>query len=487
MNKLFLKIIFFNSILFFNLFAQVNLNLPQSSIQGEPFIFEIEVQGSDIKFPTLDYINGNLVKELSNSSYINIYNSKKINMIKKTYVFYPKEDFVFPKLEFMIDNKQYYTSEKKIVLTKAVKSNFDTIDLSIKSSKSDLYIGEKFILTIVLKYKKASQIVDLSLGKLDFGDFWYKQIDDSLEYDKDDFKIHELKFLLSPLKKGDLKISPIYINAQIIELSTDRFSLYSPTSKNIKVYSNELNFKVNSLPDNLKLIGEFDIDAQIDKEKINQGENISYKLKIHGVGNIDDIPDIKLEIKDALIYENKPIITTKLVKDEYVGTYEKVFSILPQKSILIEPITINYFSKEDKQTKKISTQSYDIEVFKDESLVKEKNELQKQAEKIEVIKIVEKTSQIDRIIFFILGNIVTLITILIYFYYIKKKKTNEEYNTPLILKVKKSKSKKELLRIMAVYINKDKKLDEMIFVLEKEENFLTIKKEIIKKIKELKL
>lgn len=487
MDKLFLKIIFFNFIIFLNLFGQVNLNLPSNSIQGEAFIFEIEVQGNDIKFPTLDYIDGNLlIKELSSSSYVNVYNSKKINKIKKTYAVYPKEDFIFPRLKFIVDEKEYYTNEKKVVVKKAEKSTLDIIDLSIKSSKNDLYIGEKFILTVVLKYKKDLQIVDLSLGKLNFEDFWYKQIDDSLQYSNEDFNIHELKFLLSPLKQGELNIPSLHVNIEIIDLSNDRFSLYSPIRKNIKVYSNELNFKVKALPNNLKLIGKYDIKAQIDKNRINQGENVSYKLKIEGIGNIDDIPDIKLEISDSLLYENKPIVTTKLQGDEYIGTYEKVFSILPQKSITIKPITIKYFDKEDKQIKTISTQSFDIEVLKDKSLLEE-NKLQKQSEKIEVIKRIEVVSQIDRIIFFIFGIITALAIILLYFYYIKKKKTNEEYNTPLIIKIKKSKSKGELLKFIAVHINKDKELDDMIFILEKDENFLAIKKEIIKKIKELKL
>lgn len=61
------------------------------------------------------------------------------------------------------------------------------------------------------------------------------------------------------------------------------------------------------------------------------------------------------------------------------------------------------------------------------------------------------------------------------------------YNTPLIKKVKKAKSKKELLKVLAIYINIDKNLDELLFKLEITNNVKVIKKQIIKEIIKLKL
>lgn len=487
MKKLIVKFLFLQIFFLLNLFAQVNLNMPNSVIENEAFIFEIEVSGEDIKFPKLDIIDGNTVLELSSSTSTIINNNQISKKIKKTYSFYPKQDFVFPSLEFIIDGKQEITKAKNIVLKKAQKTVSDIFDLSIKASKEKLYVGENFILTIIFKYKKDAQIVDLFLDKPSFENFWYKQINESSSYDDGDFKVQELKFLLTPLKSGILKIAPISINAQVLDTSNGRYSMFSSITKNLKLYSNELNFDVNNLPQNVKLIGQFDINSTIDKNKINQGEAVSYKLKIDGIGNIDDIEDIKLDIPNCVIYENKPLIKTVFENNEYKGSYEKVFSIIPNESILINPISIKYFDKEKNEVKTINSKSFNIEVVKNSNLINLNNQLQKKAEEIEVVKVIEKSSFLDKIIYFCLGVIVTLILLYIYISFLKKKKTNQEYNTPLIKKVKKSQDKEELIKILAAYLNKDKNLDNLIFTLEKSNDFLIIKKEIIKVIKDLKL
>lgn len=143
--------------------------------------------------------------------------------------------------------------------------------------------------------------------------------------------------------------------------------------------------------------------------------------------------------------------------------------------------------KEKNEVKTINSKSFNIEVVKNSNLLNSNSQLQKKAEELEVVKIVEKSSFIDKIIYFCLGIIVTLVLVYIYISFLKKKKTNQEYNTPLIKKVKKSQNKEDLIKVLAAYLNKDKNLDNLIFTLEKSNDFLIIKKEIIKTIKDLKL
>ncbi len=119
--------------------------------------------------------------------------------------------------------------------------------------------------------------------------------------------------------------------------------------KVVKVYSNELKFDVKDLPKGINYIGDFEIDASIDKSKIKQGESISYRLNIKGVGNFDDIQDIKLNIANATIYDNKAEINTKYTNNGYEGNYAKVYSIVPSTSVEIPSIAFKYFSKKDKK------------------------------------------------------------------------------------------------------------------------------------------
>ena len=79
-----------------------------------------------------------------------------------------------------------------------------------------------------------------------------------------------------------------------------------------------------------------------------------------------------------------------------------------------------------------------------------------------------------------------MLIISLYYYVITSKRKKQE-DKPLVKKVKESKTKEELLKILAVYLKIDAKLDLLIFELEKTQDINSLKKEIIKILKELKL
>uniref|UniRef100_UPI0040486B81 BatD family protein n=1 Tax=Aliarcobacter sp. TaxID=2321116 RepID=UPI0040486B81 len=481
-------ILFFLS--FSALFANIKLSISSTEIiKGEPLVFTLEVEGNDISFPDLKQVDGNIISEISNSSQTNIINNQLTKRIKKTYSFIPQKDFLFPSLEVVVDGKSYYTKEQKITLKNPSKTQSDIFDLDISSSKKDLFVGENFILTMKFKYKKDANVVDLSLEKPNFDSFWFNQIDDTKKYEEKDFIILELKFLMSALKEGALKIEPINIRIQMVDNSS--FSIFSST-KNLKIYSNSLDFNVKKLPNNIKLIGNFQIESSVDKLKVKKGEAVSFKIKVFAEGNVDDIPDLKPEINGLTIYENKPKIKTQLVDNKYVGEYEKVFSIVANNSFTIPSISLEYFDKNLNKTIIKKTKQFDIEILNNELkkepiLEKAVNETVNEEKPKEIIKIEQKSSLLDKIIFFTFGIIFCLLIISLYFYVINLRRKKNENNRPLIKKVNTCKSKSELLKTLAIYLKIDSKLDELILKIEKEEDIKLLKKEAIKIIKELKL
>ena len=86
-----------------------------------------------------------------------------------------------------------------------------------------------------------------------------------------------------------------------------------------------------------------------------------------------------------------------------------------------------------------------------------------------------------------LGVIFILLILGLYLYVIKSNKNKELKDYPLIKKVKNSKSKDELLKCLAKYINVDSKLDELIFTLEKTDDIKELKKQIIQLLKNIKI
>ena len=264
------------------------------------------------------------------------------------------------------------------------------------------------------------------------------------------FVVQELNFLISPQKAGQLRIDPIKIEAKVIDENAFTYSLFSQAAKLEKIYSNSLNLDVKPLPKGINLVGDFSIKTSVSKDEINEGDSLSFKVEIDGTGNLDDMEDIKLNIKDATIFEDKPKIQTKIVNDKYTGSYKKSFSIIANKDFEIPQIQLKYF---DKATQKVvikNTPSYKIKVKnvkKQESFTGlEKAQPEKQVEVVKE-KIVYKTSLNKMILSFVLGVFLTIISFALYFYIKAKKNSKQKDDLPLIKLVKKSKNENEMMKM----------------------------------------
>ncbi len=271
-------------------------------------------------------------------------------------------------------------------------------------------------------------------------------------------------------------------------MNTYSYSLFSPATKTEKIYSNSLTLDVKPLPNNVNLIGEFLLKTSVSKEEINEGESVSYQVEVSGNGNIDDIEDIKLDIKDVTIFENKPEIKTKIEDNKNVGTYKKSFSIISNKDFEIPSISLSYY---DQNIKKVVTQkspSYKIKVKSIEKKATFKGLEKVKKEKIEIEKIVYKTSLKQQLLFFILGMLFTILIFGLYFY-VKNRKVKQKDDLPLVKSIKKSKNNNELIKLLLPYIGYNKILDELIFKLEKDEkiDLKLIKKDIVNIVETLAL
>lgn len=483
--KYFLILILLN----ISIFASVTLKAPDSFTKGEPFIFVYEAIGSSIEFPEIKSIDGYLVESIGTSRSLQIINGNYDEKIAKRFKLLPQKDFTIPSFTFEIDGKEIKSQEKKITARTITKTTSNNFDLTLKPSKTELYTGEELLVKLIFKYKKGLQITNLGFEKPHFNNFWYKRLDNSSKrYEENNYIVQELDFLLFPQKSGELTISPLRVDVQMMDSnSSGNFGFFTMAPKVVKVYSNELKFDVKDLPNGINYIGDFQIDASIDKNKIKQGESISYRLNIKGVGNFDDIQDIKLNIPNATIYDNKPEINTKFTSNGYEGSYTKVYSIVPSNSLEIPSISFKYFSKKDKKIVEKKTKPFKIEVEEKaiKKVVLEKPKVEESIEKEVLIKKEKSTS--DRVLFFFLGVGFTLLIIGLYTYVKLQKNKKSKNDTPLIKLVKKSKDKSELIKVLVPFIKKDPNLDNLIYECQGAKDFKILKKEILELLKDLKI
>lgn len=486
-----IRFIFVFLILNLSLFADVRLKAPDSFVKGEPYFFEIEVSGSSIEFPNIDKIDNYVVEGLGTSKSLQIINGNYSEKLSKRFKIVPNDNFTIPKLKFIIDDKEVFTEERTVTQRKVSKTTSSNFDMTLTASKKELYVGETLYLKLIFKYKRDLQITNLGFEKPHFKDFWYKRVENKNDrFEENGYIVQELDYVLFPQKSGELTVGPLRVDAQMVEQNSSApFGFFTSAPKVEKVYSNELKFKVNKLPDDVTLIGNFDINASVDKTSIKQGESVSLKLDITGTGNFDDIQDIKFDIPNATVYDNKPDIKTQYTKNGYEGKYTKIFSIIPDDSIEIKSIKLKYFDKKTKQIVEKNTKSFKIEVTKQKQQEKIILEKPKKDTSIEEEKIIvkEKISNEERIKYFIFGIISTLLILGLYKLVKLQPKEKEFVQTPLNKQIKGAKDKTEMMKVLVPYLKIDSVLDELIFECESEKDFKELKKEILQRVKEIKL
>ena len=311
------------------MFSSVVLKSQASFTKNEAFLFSYEVSGSNVKFPEIKNIGTYEVFSRGSSSKFYYVNGKSSRQIIKQYMIYPKADFTIPSFIFEFDGEEVKSEKKLIKKLKISKSKYKNFDLSMSTKSKNIYVGEEVLLKIQFKYKKDLQLVDLSLEKPDFSNFWFKQLDKkNAQYEENNYIVQDIYFIVFAQKEGSLVIPPIKVNLQVLDPYSNSFSFMSNAQKNIKIYSNDLKFNVKALPQGISLYGDFKLNSSISTNEIKEGEALSYKINISAYGNIDDLEDIKLDINNATIYANKADIKNSIKDSLYYGTYSKSFSII---------------------------------------------------------------------------------------------------------------------------------------------------------------
>ena len=462
------------------LFAFVNVHVNKKTVYpGEEVVFTIEATGNNIKFPTINDIDGFPVQGTAISQNITILNGNMQKSVSKSYIFFPTKSVTIPSYNVEIDSKTYKTKPIKITVTKPKMTKNPNFKLKLSVDKTNAYIGEPIIFKIKFFQKEGTAPQSIEIQKPGFSDFFTKQISKK-EYQKDNFNITEYSFLLIPQKKGVYHIGPIM--AKIGYLAQDNtfndpfFNMMTSTLKYTNIFSNELNLTVKAIPQNA-IFGDFKAFFKADKTATNPNEPVKVNLIIKGCGDFYDLPDFKLNLSDATVYENSPQIKTYIQNNKLCGIYNKEFTILSNHNIEIDPITFKTFDGNNTKiiktnklliTVKHSNNASTITKLKTTPTVKEK------------IVYKNKTNYLLLIMTLIIGIIIGILSTFIF-----KLSFKED---DLIKKIKKA-NEKELFNLLLEFSNNpqiEKTLKDLEENIYNNKNNKINKKEIIKIIKKLK-
>jgi hypothetical protein len=483
--------------------AALILRAPEHATIGQEYQFEISAQGQGIEFYQLFEIGDISVSQISSSKSFAMNDGEKEDVIKKRYALIAYDDFTIPPIKVKINGVDVYTKEQKVSIQNPKKTVSDKFDLSVSADKQQVYIGEQINYTVKFKYRNDVQISDLQFVSAEFTDFWSKTIDDNTKiYKEGGYNIQELSFILFAQKSGKLEIKPSRINISIMS-EYDPDSIFNAPNTITDVYSNALSFDVKPLPDNVQLIGDFEVTTSVNKTLIDRGEAVSFIVKVKGKGNIDDMPSIDLHIPDATVYKNPAERNFFIEEGVYAGEYSKSFSILSERDFTIPSLSLRYYEPRKNILKELNTKPYAIKVSAHQAhtsmLHVQKNKTQ-ETQKSQQTKDEKHSTpppvtpaefqDKQKLFYFTLGMTAAFLVWLV----LKLTGTHSGSSSAALKNIQKAKNFHELLSLLLPYLNQDKTLDAIIFEIEKvvykksdeKISLRKTKKDILKLLKQLK-
>ena len=474
------KIILFVSLLANTLFALTAKINPKAVYVGDRTSLILSAKGDKIEFPELKEIAGYRVESQSISRSITNINGRVTKSLSKEYIFTPQKSFTVPSIEVQVDGKIETTKPIKVEVKKETANKAEAFIFTLEADKNEAYIGEP--INVVFTFKKHLNI-DLAEANFDtptFHDFWAKPMKKQPATVEGDYQVFRIHYLLFAQKEGAITIEPGRMDVGIAQKrKRDFFNFERVKWKSL--FSNEIEINAKPLPAGADIYGNFKMSVTVDKQKTKANEPVNLTVTIKGVGNVDDIKEYKLDIKDAIVYADKPQRKIYTNDKEELGEFTQKFAIVSDRNFTIDPLEFTFFDGEEEKIKHLKSEQFNIEVtgslIKTQTAQLEKKEPKTvEAPKTKIVH--DKASQTKLILFTLGGFLLGALSMFLLTLPKRRKIENEEL--PLSRKIKKSKNDKELLSLLLPFVGKSDKIKSTIKALE--ENVYNNKENKIDKI-----
>ncbi len=444
-------------IIFLLILSAYGADLKVSSTQiiaGENVNFEISAIGNDVRFPQISNIDGYPVSQTGKGIKTTDINGNVKVVKTQGYIFYPQKDVTIPAFIVKANGKEEYTQPVQIrIVSQNQMNNKAPFSVSMNIDNKNPYIGQMLKLDVLIKVHERLQIGDLQMGIDGIDDFWNKDKPQQSQIHKNGYRVIKASYWISPLKEGNLTLTA-NVRVGMQANSSDPFGSFFQRLNYKSFKTKPINLHVKSLPNGTKAVGDFTIEAIIDKKEVEAGKPVNVTVKIQGNGNLEDVESLKQEIKDVVIYDDKPKIKKNPINGIYQSQWTQKFALISSHDFIIEPFFLTFFDTKTNQIKTIKTNPIKIHV---------KGKVAKSIEaKSEIISPPKKEIIIKKEDANPLYMIAMLFTGVVLGFFIAR----IDYKKFLPKKVKIFKNDKELLKEMLALKGKDKKLDFWIEKLE---------------------
>jgi hypothetical protein len=324
---------------------------------GDQVILTISSNGNNIVFPNIQAIEEIPVLYTSNAQKIRIINNQRSRQSSKSFVIKPIKSLTIPSYTVMVDGSKQTTQPIEITLKKPsqAKAGDDHI-LKIEANKQVMFLGDEIELKVIFKEKKSPSTGDqVSIIMPEVKGLLFIKSNQSSQTTDENYNIHTLIYRVSADDFGNFNIPSVVAN--IGKLSTNSFGGFSSLgqpSRIKKIHSNSLTIKVEPLPEALRIFGNLQIKADIDRANIKQGQALNLTITIYGEGNFEDIEKYHLDIENVTVYSDESEFS--------YNQWQQKFAIVADQNFTIPSFTLDYFDKNTQRKISITTQPIDVQV-----------------------------------------------------------------------------------------------------------------------------
>jgi len=351
--------------------ASVEAVLSQSEVvQGNPVQLKIIAKGDHAEFPQINEIDGVPIEGRSQTQQtsLQIINGKSTveHTTNLILTFTPTKEIQIPSYTVNIDGKPYQTDPLKVTVVKstAPKSlSQGRFSLMMKAEPSRVIVGEPLLVKVYFALRNDIRLSDNpQYTRPEFKGFLVKEVEEQKRYQKGDYRITELRYVLVPEKEGNFTIGPAMAKIGVADRSRrDIFGRFFGTVWT-PIASNRVDIHVDPAPQDSDLIGRFYIESKIDKTETKENKPVNLTVTIEGDGSLEDYVMPNYEIDGVTVYSDDAEVSTKVIGDKLKSTYVKKFVFIADHDFTIPARTITVYDPKNKETKTLEIPTYTIHV-----------------------------------------------------------------------------------------------------------------------------
>jgi len=351
LGKIVLFTLFFPTLIFAGVSASISPLAPQ---EGELVRLSLEIEGRDAKVPQITRICDAEVISTGQHTNLQMLGGITKKVMSYSYEFFPTKSCEIPSFEIEVDGVLEKTKAIKLNITPVKRTKDQPFLLTLESSKKEVYVGEPFELELIFRQRSDIGIVDSEFSPPKLQGFWMHGDPKQEQYKENGFSITKLYYKLSAQRDANLSIEPAQIKIATRSSSRDPWGSWIPRLQWKTYRSNALSIDVKAIPQGLKYIGDFSIEASVDKQSLEANEALNLTLRVQGEGNLEDISFVKPSLDGVSVFEEK----SRLVD----GVLEQKMAFVAERDFVIPSFVLEYFDPKTQSTKQISTKEFSIKV-----------------------------------------------------------------------------------------------------------------------------